>query len=94
VRQEKDDWAVATPAIVSSPWPSEGSALAKSNASQSRGANTWLGAATVSNSQTDGSDGAPFENEFASIGWYDSLKSALAVVGIVAIVFKLVKVAG
>jgi S1-C subfamily serine protease len=94
VRQEKDDWAVATPAIVSSPWPSEGSALAKGKASQSRGANTWLGAATVSNSPTDGSDGATFESEFASIGWYDSLKSALAVVGIVAIVFKLVKAAG
>jgi Trypsin-like peptidase domain len=94
VRQEKDDWAVATPAISSSPWSAKGSAIAKSKASQSRGANTWLGAATVSNSQTDGSDGAPFENEFTSIGWYDSLKSALAVVGIVAIVFKLVKAAG
>jgi hypothetical protein len=48
----------------------------------------------VSNSPTYGNDGAPFESQLTSIGWYDSLKSALAIVGIVAIVFKLVKAAG
>jgi S1-C subfamily serine protease len=93
-RQEKNNWAVATPAIPSSPWSAEDSVAAKIKVPQSRGANTWLGAAKVSNSPTYGNDGASFESQFTSVGWYNSLKSALAIVGIVAIVFKLVKAAG
>jgi hypothetical protein len=94
VRQAKDDWAVATPAIQTSPWPTAGAVAANSNTPKSRNANTWLGAANPSSTAPDRNYGAPLGSEFASIGLYDSLKSALAIVGIVAIVFKLVKAAG
>ncbi|HEX2475803.1 MAG TPA: serine protease [Lacipirellulaceae bacterium] len=94
VRQAKDDWAIATPTIPSSPWSAADSVTANSKASQPQDGNPWARFANVSNSQRGHGDGAPLGSEFASIGWYDSLKSALAVVGIVAIVFKLVKAAG
>jgi S1-C subfamily serine protease len=91
VRQAKDDWAVAGPAIKPTPWPTGESALANSQAPTSRYANTWVGIANVSNAQSGRYDGSSLGSELASIAWYDSLKSLLAIVGIVAIVFKLVK---
>jgi hypothetical protein len=94
VRQAKNDWAVATPTIPGSPWSAEGSALANSKASPWQDADERVRNANVWNSPPDRNDGAPLGSEFASIGWYDSLKSALAIVGIAAIVFKLVKAAG
>jgi S1-C subfamily serine protease len=94
VRQANNNWAVATPTIPSSPWPAADSVAANGKAPQSQDANPWVGIANVSNSRPNRSQGAPLGSEFVAIGWYDSLKSVLAIVGIVAIVFKLVKAAG
>jgi len=94
VRPAHNDWAVAAPAIPGSPWSPADSVAATRNTAQSQDANPWSGIANVSNSRHARGDGAPLGSEYASVGWYDSLKSALAVVGIVAIVFKLVKAAG
>jgi hypothetical protein len=94
VRPAKNDWAVAAPAIPSSPWPGADSAIAKSKGSPWGDADKQVRFANMSDSPINRNDGGPLGSEYASIGWYDSLKSALAIVGIVAIFFKLVKAAG
>jgi serine protease Do len=94
VRQEKDDWAVATPTIPSSPWSAAHSVASKSKAPQSWDANKRVRMANVSNAPSDRNDESTLQSEFVSTGWYDPLKSALAIVGLLAIVFKLVKAAG
>jgi S1-C subfamily serine protease len=93
VRQEQNNWAVATPAVKATPWSPGDSVAAVSQAPKSQYANTWVGMANVSNAQPDRYDGSTLGSELASIAWYDSLKSVLAIVGIVAIAFKLVKAA-
>jgi S1-C subfamily serine protease len=95
VRQAKEGWAIATPAIRSSPWPSEGSVASSKNSSAWPGGRSkavhWgpipSAAAVASNEGQPGNDGAIG-------GLYQWLKSTLAIVGLVAIATKLVKVAG
>jgi Trypsin-like peptidase domain len=91
VRREKDDWAVATPAIPSSPWSRAQVAAANKGMPAHGGKPVQL--AAVPSSTTGATDEASSDG-LANSGLYQMLKSMLAVVGVIAIAAKLVQAAG
>jgi hypothetical protein len=93
VRQENNDWAVATPTITSSPWPAVGSVAANKNASAWPGGKSKAVQWGPVPSHGAVADDAP-GSDFTHGGLYQWLKSTLAIVGLVAIATKLVKAAG